>query len=332
MLRVLIFLTFVCRVIAGDIPVTAQREVASDGEVVISWSSDSPTYTVRVVINQAQAQEVRSIPESYYNWAASEVQAGDQVQFYVYDSAGNAGVTDPIPVVESYDSPNDGSSKTTGAVVVGPKETQSSTHKGKTTAAAETGAETGVIGEETSDAVETSSVATAKHSPNNTAIVTSASDAGITSTGLSPSASETSDSSSSSSSSSNNTLLWVGVGAVVLALILGIAFFFWWRQRSQSNASTSKSNDATSDNRGLLAAEKGQYAGPNSDSEQSSDGRSQLQASSKKTSQSMGKSRRRESSRGIVRGSSQSRSRKDSSSSESSSEPRARSSSRNRRR
>lgn len=74
MLRVFIFLALVSRVFAGDIQVTAQREVASDGEVVISWrfvlslsgpstfvfleanidfeprtdSSDSPTYTVRV--------------------------------------------------------------------------------------------------------------------------------------------------------------------------------------------------------------------------------------------------------------------------------------------
>lgn len=87
----------------------------------------------------------------------------DQVQFYVYDSAGNAGVSDSIPVVESYDSPNDGSSKTTtGEVVVGPKETQTSSHKGKTTVAIETGVETAIGDDETSNAVETSSSATGK--------------------------------------------------------------------------------------------------------------------------------------------------------------------------
>ncbi|GAA5848425.1 hypothetical protein JCM5353_000238, partial [Sporobolomyces roseus] len=64
MLRFLLLLTLAGRVLAGDIAITVQSSVVPNGELPLTWSSDDPTYTVRILLNKSQIEEIKSLPKS----------------------------------------------------------------------------------------------------------------------------------------------------------------------------------------------------------------------------------------------------------------------------
>ncbi|GAA5872581.1 hypothetical protein JCM16303_004571 [Sporobolomyces ruberrimus] len=279
MLRLFALLYLAGRVLAGDIPITAQSSVAPNEQLAISWTSDSPKYTVRILVNKSQVDEIKSIKEATFAWQATRLKPGDQIQFWVYDSAGNAGKTAYLPVLETSLTHSGGSEDGFESVTASdPKDTVTATgtageddvtetwdlgHGPAVTGAATnvsslapsvTGLEDVATGNSTSVALTNSgSVSTSVSSfpsgttasgTSSTSSPTSSSEASSPS---SSSSSDESDSETSDNASSSNTVLYIGIGAVVLALILGIAFFFWWRQRKQSETASKDPESATTD-------------------------------------------------------------------------------------
>ncbi|GAA6007083.1 hypothetical protein JCM11491_001503 [Sporobolomyces phaffii] len=277
--------TLASRVLARDIPITAESSVAPGARLALAWSSDTPTFTVRVIVNKAQVDEIRSIPDPSYSWTATDVKPGDQVQFWVYDSAGNAGKTEYLPVVNpsSPATPEPvhpgGEPDEVGTEVDRPIGPVSSTSTrvpisaGTATGAADSTSDTGagvatsspVGGSELSVAtlVSNSSVATGStppiSSPRSTGVTRTSSGMTASSSTSASSSSEEKANDHASSSSSDKTVLYLGIGAVVLAAILAVAFFLWWRQRRQRARHDGPGPNASS-KKGDADAEKGHYA------------------------------------------------------------------------
>ncbi|GAA5831281.1 hypothetical protein JCM3766R1_002994 [Sporobolomyces carnicolor] len=311
MLYRLIAIAFAGVAFADVIPINSPSSITPNADVAISWSSDSPTYTLRIVVNEAQLQEINSIPDAEYSWKATGVKTGgNQIEFLVWDSAGNAGQSEAVAVVKS------GSGSTQIGVdtstVTGTKEGHTKSSASKTgdtgtdvahqtdTSSTATITSSGVVGNLTASGafdfatvVSTSPSSTSTSSPTSGTATTSSSSAGSES----PSASSSAN--GDSSPSSNNVVLYIGIGAVVLAVILAVAFFFWWRQRRPSD--DSNANASAGDSKKLLSqsdsnAEKGQSkpASTADESEQSpsdSDDGAARTTPTRKSAQSMGKSR-----------------------------------------
>ncbi|GAA6059098.1 hypothetical protein JCM10212_002069 [Sporobolomyces blumeae] len=113
---------------AGDIAITVDQSVTKGGTLDLRWTSDSPTYTVRILLNKHEYKEEKSIAEAEYHWQAEDVKVGDKVQIWVYDSAGNSGKTAFLPVVEGFPEQDDSMSSGTGTWTAPGTNTRTSDH------------------------------------------------------------------------------------------------------------------------------------------------------------------------------------------------------------
>ncbi|TKA54600.1 hypothetical protein B0A53_03007 [Rhodotorula sp. CCFEE 5036] len=102
-------------VLAGEgMSITAPTKIKPESRVTISWSGGKATFTVRILVNSHEFSELKSIADTWYTWTAQGVKDGDQVQFYVYDSAGASTKSPHIPVRVKADSSSDNTSSKSG--------------------------------------------------------------------------------------------------------------------------------------------------------------------------------------------------------------------------
>ncbi|GAA5849895.1 hypothetical protein JCM8547_000947 [Rhodosporidiobolus lusitaniae] len=101
------------------------------GELVAG--EGTATFTVRILVNSHEVSETKSVKDGSFTWTASSVSVGDQVQVWVYDSAGEQGKTAQISVVEKSSGSSSSSKKGGGdgeSTTKKPSETGSNTQSG----------------------------------------------------------------------------------------------------------------------------------------------------------------------------------------------------------
>ncbi|GAA6051268.1 hypothetical protein JCM3770_006787 [Rhodotorula araucariae] len=243
-----------------EIPITAPGTIwTTDGKVKFAWS----------LVNSHQESKLDSLEDTQIIWKLSEdLNPGDRVQVWVYDSEGKSGKTAKIEVLQG-GSDGDatsagGKSKTTSATAIvtrpkngsangdGHEQTTTKTRPPPSRTTSSAGKPTAGGGENDEDDDEaassvgkSSSSAGSSTTSSGTKVTAAASGAAKAGAGaiatvtnennvaatVGASASSSSVDSTAASSSPDRMPLYMGIGGLFLAFVLGLAIYLWWRQR-----------------------------------------------------------------------------------------------------